>query len=203
MSPASFPHAHFGGVTLTARQARASSLYRPSTARTLAGTSEPAACLMDPEFVSWAPWRSRFPAEWQGSAQGQALGPRWPAHARAQGAQDLGHGDHVEQVVVEDRHQPVGIAAPDVVVVEVGNLVARHVAGPPAAAHVAFQGLEPAVPQQALPPAPRGVEEIQVARGERHRHPVHVGAAQREGGVVGLAVEGDQELDPSRRRWQT
>src|SRR5438093_11495008 len=99
MSPASFPHAHFGGVTLTARQARASSLYRPSTARTLAGTSEPAACLMDPEFVSWAPWRSRFPAEWQGSAQGQALGPRWPAHARAQGAQDLGHGDHVEQVV--------------------------------------------------------------------------------------------------------
>src|SRR5882762_3032110 len=46
----------------------------------------------------------------------------------AQGAHDLGHGDDVEQVVVEHGNQPIGVAVAHEIVIEPGNLLARHVA---------------------------------------------------------------------------
>jgi hypothetical protein len=126
-------------------------------ARNAVGTAQPS--------MSSAPFTTGGWSACQGSRTGPPRGLPGPA----QGRQDLPHRHHVEQIVVEHGNQPIGIAAPDVVVVEAGHLVARHVSRTTPAADVPLQGLEPAVEERPLPAPARGMEQVEVARRQRHR----------------------------------
>src|SRR5262249_20780663 len=86
----------------------------------------------------------------------------------AQSAEDLGHGDDVEHVVVEYRDQAIGVAVPDVVMIEARHLLARDVPGAAPAADMQFQRGEAEGGGPRLPAAARGVEEGGVPRGKSH-----------------------------------
>src|SRR5262249_30535984 len=78
----------------------------------------------------------------------------------AERAQDLGHGDDVEHVVVEDGDQAIGVAAPHEVVIEARHLVAGHVARAPASTHAPLERLQATVGQDLAPAPPRRVQQV-------------------------------------------
>src|SRR5436309_2409285 len=107
-----------------------------------------------------------------------------------EGGQDLAHRDDVQQVVMEDRDQPVGVPVADEVVVEPRDLLPRHVPHPAAAADAVFEGLEATVRQGAAPAAAGRVQQVEVPGRHADSHAMDVGPVAQERHIVGLAVEG-------------
>src|SRR6185369_7550192 len=110
------------------------------------------------------------------------------------------HRGHVEEVVMEDGHQPPRIPVAYVVVVETRNLFTGHVTDAAAPAHAPLERGESAVRQLLAPVPARVVEQVEVITRERERHAVRQRARGEERRVVRLAVERDQALEATRLR---
>src|SRR5882672_2147915 len=111
-----------------------------------------------------------------------------------QSRQKLGHGDQVEQVVVEHRNQPVRLAVLHVLMVSVRDLGAIDVSGAKAAKHAPLERLQLAVRDHVLPAPPHHPEKIEVRNRRGEANAMMNGAAAEEGHVEGLPVVGDQEI---------
>ena len=110
-----------------------------------------------------------------------------------QAVDDIGHGDEVQKVVLEDGNHLGGVAGANVGVVGVGDELPWDVAVAHPPAHAAFQRLEAAVGQAVFPQTPRHVEEVEVGYFESAGDAAGRGTRAHVGLVEAFAVERYQQ----------